>query len=93
MPVEGINHQSREIIEGTFASEVETDKRSVYVLLQALLGSARKRRKAWRRSSENENRLRGDRLARLIKEKTPRIDVPLAGSAKGGKNKQVLKGH
>lgn len=42
MPIEEINHQAREIMEGTFAGEVEIDERSAYAPLQALLRSGQK---------------------------------------------------
>lgn len=41
-PIEEINHQAREIMEGTFTGEVEIDERSAYAPLQALLRSGQK---------------------------------------------------
>ncbi|MGQ9474630.1 MAG: hypothetical protein ACUVRX_07570 [Actinomycetota bacterium] len=41
-PIEEINRQAREIMEGTFAGEVEIDERSAYAPLRALLRSGQK---------------------------------------------------
>lgn len=41
-PIERLNRQAQEIMEGTFAGEVEIDERSAYAPLQALLRSGQK---------------------------------------------------